>query len=319
MFRELFKRLSGFTVLFFFLLSFSNHAYCQAKREQTPSEKTSQESDQQISDFSLTGFNDQGEKSWDLAGRSADIFDNVVKLKDVKGNLYGATENVKLKADKGDFDKKEGKVHLEKDVVITTSSGAKLTTNSLDWDRKNQIVNTKERVDIEKETLVATAIGATGQPNLSKISLEKDVQVQIGSAQTQDQKEGSAKARTIITCDGPLEIDYDKNIAMFKNNVKVDNQDALIYSDTMDIYFAKAAKGEVGPADEAKKNSPLMNSKIERIFARGHVKIIKGENVSYSDEATYTGADKRIVLTGRPRLILSSTEDLKGALAAGEK
>jgi len=95
-----------------------------------------QESDQQISDFSLAGYGEKGTKSWDLSGKSADIFDNTVKLKDVVGNLYGKEEDVNLTAARGDFDKQDGRVHLEQDVVITTSSGARLTTDSLDWDRK---------------------------------------------------------------------------------------------------------------------------------------------------------------------------------------
>ena len=92
----------------------------------------SSESDQQIGDFSLSGFGDKGKKSWDLAGKSADIFTEEVKLKDVDGNLYGKDENVNLTAKQGDFNKKDGKVHLEKDVVITTSGGARLTTDSMD-------------------------------------------------------------------------------------------------------------------------------------------------------------------------------------------
>jgi len=37
-----------------------------------------QESDQQISDFSLSGYGDKGKKSWDISGKSADIFTEVV-------------------------------------------------------------------------------------------------------------------------------------------------------------------------------------------------------------------------------------------------
>ena len=77
-----------------------------------------QESDQQINDFSLAGYGDRGKKSWDIAGKSADIFQEEVKLKDVDGNLYGKDENVNLTAKTGNFNKKDGKVHLEKDVVI---------------------------------------------------------------------------------------------------------------------------------------------------------------------------------------------------------
>jgi len=57
-----------------------------------------------------------------------------------------------------------------------------------------------------------------------------------------------------------------------------------------------------------------MGSKIEKLVARGNVKIVKGENTSYSDEATYLGADKKIILTGKPRLVLYSTDDLKGVM-----
>ena len=43
---------------------------------------------QQISDFSLSGYGDKGKKSWDISGKNADIVNEVVKLKDVSGNLY---------------------------------------------------------------------------------------------------------------------------------------------------------------------------------------------------------------------------------------
>jgi len=280
--------------------------------------KPEAESDQQISDFSLSGFADKGKKSWDLAGKTADIFDNVIKLKDVVGNMYGESENIKLTANKGDFDKAEGKVHLEDKVMITTSSGAKLTTESLDWDRKNQVVSTDQKVNIERENMIATALGAIGQPSLNKVNLVKDVQVEIESAKKAGEPADSAKSKIIITCDGPLEVDYQNNVATFKNNVKVDNKDALIYSDIMFVYFAKPDKDapqKEAPKKEAAGAAPsLMGSKIEKLVARGNVKIVKGENTSYSDEATYLSSDKKIILTGRPRLVLYSTDDLKGAM-----
>lgn len=262
------------------------------------------ESDQQISDFSLAGFADKGKKAWDISGKTADIFENLIKLESVVGNLYGESEDIKLTADRGDFDKKVGSVHLEQNVVITTSTGAKLTTESLDWDRKNQIVSTKDRVNIEKENMITTASGATGQPNLNKVNLEKDVEVKINNPKT----------KIVITCDGPLEIDYQNNIAVFKNNVKVDNQDTLIYSDIMDVYFSREPKDKSKPKEESSSPS-IMGSNIEKIIARHNVKIIKGENISYSDEATYTATDKKVLLVGRPKLIIYSTEQLKGMMS----
>jgi lipopolysaccharide assembly outer membrane protein LptD (OstA) len=56
-----------------------------------------------------------------------------------------------------------------------------------------------------------------------------------------------------------------------------------------------------------------MGSKIEKIVARGNVKITRGENVSYSDEATYTALDKKITLSGSPKLIIYSTEEMSAS------
>jgi LPS export ABC transporter protein LptC len=268
-----------------------------------------QESDQQISEFSLAGYGEKGKKTWEIQGKSADIFDEVVKLDNIVGNLYG-NESINLVADKGDFNKVDGKVHLEDNVVITTSSGAKMTTDSLDWDRKQQIVNTQDPVNIIRDTMVTNAVGATGEPSLNKFTLHKDVQVDINP---KEKDEGSPKNKIVITCDGPLEVDYEKNIATFKNNVKVDTQDNQIYSDIMDVYFATSKDAQPqGSSDN--KDAMLMGTKIDKIVARGNVKIVKGENVSYSQEAVYNAIDKKIVLTGQPKLVIYSTEDLGASL-----
>lgn len=295
------------SVLFFSFFVISS-LYAQ-QQYSSPQSQAAQESDQQISEFSLAGYGEKGKKTWDIAGKSADIFTDVIKLKDITGNLYGEKENIELTADKGDFDKQDGKIHLEQNVVITSSSGAKLTTESLDWDRKNEIVNTKDKVNIEKENMVTIATGATGRPNLKKVTLEKDVTVNINPPANKEQVQGSSQDKTVITCDKSLEIDYEKNIATFNNNVKVDREDVRIYSDAMDVYFGKTNQGNSSNASSGASSDAtpmLMGSKIEKIVARGNVKIVRGENISYSDEATYNTQEKKIILTGRPKLIIYS-------------
>jgi len=299
-----------YSLLFFltlYAIRYTLYAVCYAQ-DQKP-----QESDQQIMDFSLASFGEKGKKSWDLSGKSADIFQDLVKLKDVIGNLYGKEEDIKLTADKGNFDKTQGKIHLQDNVVITTSSGSKLTTDSLDWDRKNQLVTTKDPVNIERGNMVTTASGVRGEPNLKKVSLEKDVTVNINPDTEEKSNEQNVKKKIVITCDGPLQIDYDKDIATFNNNVKVDTQDVLIQSDIMDVYFGGTGKD----TSESKKEAPglgsTMGSKIDKIVARGNVKITRGENISYSDEATYNALDKKIILSGKPKLIIYSGEDMNAS------
>lgn len=276
-------------------------------------EQAAGESDQQISEFSLSGYGEKGKKSWDLSGESADIFTEVVKLKTVVGNLYGEQEDIKLTADAGDFNKTDGKVHLEKNVVITTTTGTRLTTDSLDWDRKNQLVTTNDKVNIERENMVTTGTGAVGQMALKQVSLQKDVKVDI----LPQDKGGSSvdvKEKTVITCDGPLEIDYEKNIAVFNNNVHVKRPDSDIYSDKMDVYFIPDANEDKASKDNEPEKTPgFMGAKIDKIIARGNVKVMKQDNISYSDEAVYSALDKKLVLTGRPKLILYSTEGLNAS------
>ncbi|MDD2689615.1 MAG: LPS export ABC transporter periplasmic protein LptC [Candidatus Omnitrophica bacterium] len=286
-----------------------------AAKEQKPAVKKdqTQEADQQISEFSLTGYGEKGKKNWDLAGKSADIFIDVVKLTDVVGNLYGKEEDIKLTADRGDFSKTDGKVHLEQNVVVTTSSGTKLTTDSLDWDRKNQLVTTDDIVNIKRENMVTVARGAKGEPSLKKVALKKDVQVDINPVDPQKGEAGVAE-KIVITCDGPLEIDYEKNIATFNNNVKVLREDSTIYSDKMDIYFLSSGGGVATKEKKESAQTPgFMGSKIDKIVARGNVKVIRGENTSYSQEAIYSAKDKKLILSGRPKLIIYSTEEFGNA------
>jgi LPS export ABC transporter protein LptC len=293
------------------LLILSAYSLVSAEEEAAGQQKAAVESDQQISEFSLAGYGDKGQKTWAVAGKTADIFDDVVKLNSVVGNLYGK-EEIKLTADQGDFNKTDGKVHLEKNVVITTATGSKLTSDSLDWDRKNKLVSTDDQVNIWRENMVTVAKGARGEPGLKRVTLEKEVQVNINPAPEQ---KGGIKEKITITCDGPLEIDYGNNIATFKNNVRVVTAGSTIDSDIMDVYFISSKKEEGAAKDESgiTGSTQAMANKIEKIVARGNVKIVRGENTSFSEEAIYTGADKKIVLSGKPKLIIFSTGDFKDA------
>ena len=67
----------------------------------------------------------------------------MVKLTSVNANVYGEEEDVNLVADNGAYDKASGKMHLEDNVVITTTGGGKMTTDYLDWDKESQRVSTR--------------------------------------------------------------------------------------------------------------------------------------------------------------------------------
>jgi LPS export ABC transporter protein LptC len=271
-----------------------------------PAKVASKESDQQIGDFSLSGFGDKGKKSWDLAGKSADVFSEVVKLKKVVGNNYAQNDTINLTADNGDFNKKSGLVHLQDNVVITTASGTKLTTDTLDWDRKQQMVKTLDKINLSRQDMNLSGQGAQGQTALKQIMLEKDVRLDIQALDKQSAK----KEKITITCDGPLDVDYEKNIAIFNNNVKVEKSDLTIYSDKLQVYFTpKQQDKAAAPAQGA----AAVSSSINKIVALGNVRILRGDNISYSQEAVYTSLDKKISLTGKPQIIIYQSEKIDAA------
>lgn len=264
--------------------------------------------EQQFSEFNLVSYGEKGKKLWEIDGKSADILSDIVKLTQIVANVYGAEEDINIKADSGSFDKNENKMHLQDNVVITTNKGAKMVTDSLDWDRKAELVTTKDTVNLESKSMIAQGQGAQAEPNLKKFNLEKDVKVQIKPEDEKTSKKDVLKNRIDITCDGPMEVDYNNNLAVFKNKVCVDDGTMQLYSDTMDVHFSTT-----GAKSSSDDKSGSMGGSIIKIVAKGNVRIVRGENTSYSQEAVYLAQDKKIILSGKPKLVIYSTEGINAS------
>jgi len=255
---------------------------CGSKKEKavslsqgSPSEKIENSSAplQKISTFSLEGYAQGGKKRWQVEGESADVLEDVVKLDKVVAETYTDQGKVDLKSDKGEYDKKNGKVHLEDNVVVTTSEGVKLTTERLTWDAQKEQVSTDKEVVIEKENLIAQGKGALAFPQTKKVKLNEAVRVEI-------------KPATTITCSGPLDLDYGKNIAIFYDNVEVEDERGRILADKIEVYFEPQTR------------------RIDRIFAYGNVRIMQAENTAYADEAVYNSISGKVTLKGNPKLVI---------------
>lgn len=104
------------------------------------------------------------------------------------------------------------------------------------------------------------------------------------------------KTKTVITCDAEVFFDYEKNLAYFNKNVRVVSEEGSITADRITINLDPATK------------------KIKDIIAEGNVRIQRGENITYSEKATYIEAEKKVILTGSPRLVIYEESPLKGSL-----
>jgi LPS export ABC transporter protein LptC len=261
------------------ILVFFWAACCEAVPEQA-------ESDQKILGFSLSNFGEQNKKTWDLVGDTLEVYGSLIKLTNIKADLYGEQEDMVLTADSGTFDRTAGKLHLQDNVLMVTESGAKMMTDTLDWLQNTQTVTTEDKVNIYRDNLEAQGVGAIGQPDLKQVSLNKEVKVDINS----ESPDGAKK--TTITCDGPLDIDYQINEAVFNDNVKADDGESELYADKMTGYFDKTTK------------------KIVKVIAEGNVKMIRGQDISYCEKAIYDTEKRKISLIGRPKLVIYSEDGM---------
>lgn len=264
---------------------------------------------QQMQDFSLSGYGQNGQKTWEVAGASMDMVGNEIKINDITAKMFGDKENMVVTADKGHFDKQTGIVRLTENVKAVTDGGTQLNTDSLDWSQKDQTIKTDEKVNITRDNMTAEGTGVEAKPDIKVAKFEKDVVLTIEEekkAQTPSANAPPAgqvqpfggKGPMVITCDGPMELSYDKQLATFYKNVKIDSDggQGTMIADKMTVRFSSATK------------------QIDTIEAEGHVQITRGESTSYSESAVFTNANKTVLLAGRPKLVIYTDSDSAGAL-----
>jgi len=176
----------------------------------------------EILSFNLEGMTEKGEKKWEIMGSTArSVSENEVRLGNITAKTYGDEEAV-IVADQGTYDKSKNNVRLEKNVVATIKSNSSAA---------------KEGMGFPSFTTLSSSPAAA--KNVSKPKEDKN---------------------TVITCDGPAEFDCAKNLAYFKDNVKVKSDDGDIDADKITVNLDPGTK------------------KIVDIVAEGNVKITQSNN-----------------------------------------
>lgn len=259
----------------------------------------SNELEQKILSFELANYTQDGKKKWILRGDSADVLSEVVNLNKISIETFDDPK-ITLTAESGAYNKKNREITLYKNVEVFTSDGAILMTEYLKWDGKTNTITTNEPLRMIKGDVIADGVGGLAMPQLKKVILDKEIVVKLStdviddiemSASTGTEGAGKKDTRITITCDGPLIIDYEKNIAIFEDNVLVDDTRGRIYSEKMEAFL-----------DPLTKN-------IVKVVAYGGVRVVRGEDSTYSQKAIYTTKDRKIVLIGKPKIFIHASDD----------
>lgn len=241
--------------------------------------------------FSFSKYTPTGEKQIEIEGDSANILDQNVLLMNVVAKAYAEETPVTITADKGDYDKGKNKIRLQKNVVATTENGTRLLTEELQIHPDEHLMETDLPAQVKKDNINVQGLGASGDSNLKKVKFKKNVTVVVQDPN--DTKNGP----TVITCDGPLVVDYDKNIAHFNKNVVAQDTRGKLTADLMDVYYNKASR------------------RVSKIAANGNVVIENPDgNKTYSDSVLYLADEGKIILGGDTEGLYYGGEKIEGAL-----
>jgi len=270
-------------ILLFMVILSLGFTVCRADETTEVSPAENAAASQQLQGFNLNGYNNNGEKTWDVNGTKADISDTNIQITNVDANFYGK-EQANLTSDHGTINKTNGNVNLKDNVVVTDEDrGTQMTTNSLDYNKNKDLVTTQDPVKIVDEQGVLTGQGMIAHPNLKKAQINKHVKAVVKT-----QPQGDPDGQTIIiTSDGPMQMNQATMYAVFNINV-IAREPATgreLDSDKMEIWFNQATK------------------KIKKAICTGHVKAIQGADISFADQMTYDGETQLLTMVGSPKII----------------
>ena len=88
------------------------------------------------------------------------------------------------------------------------------------------------------------------------------------------------------------------NKAVFRENVKMVQEELVVYSDVMIVYFME--NGIQGSSPAGSSSPENSQKEIRVIEAKGHVKITKGESRATCTRALYDKKKEKIILLGSP-------------------
>lgn len=258
----------------------------QRREAKTPAESGSsrkEDASHKVYSFSFSKYTTAGDKEIEIEGDSADVFARSVILKNVIAKAYAEESPVTITADAGTIDKATSKVRLDKNVVATTENGTRLLTETLDLFPSRKLLETNAPAEVKKDNISVEGLGAIGDSRLKKVKFKKKVTVIVKNPQSETGKP------TVITCDGPLIVEYDQNIARFHDNVVAEDERGKLRADTMDVYYNKNTR------------------RVSKIVAVGNVMVDNPDgNQTLSDSVTYLAEEGRIILGGDTEALYKS-------------
>jgi LPS export ABC transporter protein LptC len=138
--------------------------------------------DQIISNFSLTETAG-GKKDWSMDAVKAYVYDrrNVIEADLVRITFFDEAGGVRsvLNSRNGRLDRNSNDMEARGDVLVTSSGGAELRTQSLTWKSRERQIVSDDSVTVVRRGDVLTGWGFRGDPDLGKFEILRAMKATI--------------------------------------------------------------------------------------------------------------------------------------------
>ena len=245
--------------------------------------------------FTMAGYNPAGAKEWDLEGHGAVAEGAVVTIQQPHAIDYDRERTSDITASLAHVDQQTHHIRLEHNVTIHTSDGLWVMAPQLYWLSDRDEMRTEEPVRIETDHMLIRGRGAVTHAQLKTAVIERDIELVLNPSD--DEVAGQPPAHVTITCEGPLEFEYEKGIATFHTNVHVNDHQGDLYADTLIAYV------------DQKTHT------IRYADAIGRVRIVQVPHTAHGDHAVYEPALAQVTLLGSPYLVLYPEESTPTTVA----
>ena len=211
---------------------------------------------QEVYSFRVESFGKNSKVRWGLEGARASVVLDKINISDLKVVYYGEDMTFTIFADKAVYDKNTQDIELSENIIGKTSDGGELRTSYAKWTSTTEEITTDREVTVKRENISCNGIGMVTKPRLKKVKFNESIVVVIQP----DKK---------ITCDGPFEIDHEKNIAIFRNDVHILDKDSETLTDKLTVHL-----------------DPKTNE-IARVITEGNVKVVHRGDVEDLGKMTF--------------------------------
>lgn len=258
-----------------------------------------------------TGHNEDGSRYEVVAVSAEQDFRQTgpIKLDTINGKLFELNANVtRLKAVRGDFFDKEGRLELFERIDVDADNGLKARLSRATVHTKEQRITSDEPVTVDMPGTNVRGKRMVIEQKRKHVRFFDGVETRL----TQDPAKPRPAARTdtnagFVAGDGPIDIvsrqlaiDDAAKIALFSGDVVAKQGAATLTAPELEVFYENSAgaSGDAAPVPAATAGAAQGNNRVRLIRAKHDVVMVNGTQRATGHNAEFDQRQDTVKLTG---------------------